>query len=202
MPSVGAYSDAPVGSGPTGRPRATRPSAAPRPRARRRSGPSLVIRGLVLLGLLLVLIAVTAVGATGFVAVSSIATLSQDLPDPEALVDALVRRADARLRPDREGASSLASSAPRARSSTTARSRALVLDATTTAEDRTFWANDGYDVQAMVAAAIETLQGDGRGASTITQQLVRARLLPGRRRRARRRPRTCARRRRSSSRPA
>ena len=30
----------------------------------------------------------------------------------------------------------------------------------------------------MVAAAIETLQGDGRGASTITQQLVRARLLP------------------------
>ena len=30
----------------------------------------------------------------------------------------------------------------------------------------------------MVAAAIETAQGDGRGASTITQQLVRARLLP------------------------
>ena len=38
-----------------------------------------------LVGLLLVLIAVTAVGATGFVAMSSIATLSQDLPDPEAL---------------------------------------------------------------------------------------------------------------------
>ena len=56
-----------------------------RPRARRRSGPSLVIRGLVLVGLLLVLIAVTAVGATGFVAMSSIATLSQDLPDPSAL---------------------------------------------------------------------------------------------------------------------
>ena len=53
-----------------------------------------------------------------------------------------------------------------------------MLDATTTAEDRTFWDNDGFDVQAMVAAAIETLQGDGRGASTITQQLVRARLLP------------------------
>jgi membrane carboxypeptidase/penicillin-binding protein len=35
--------------------------------------------------MLLVLIAVTAVGATGFVAMSSIATLSQDLPDPEAL---------------------------------------------------------------------------------------------------------------------
>ena len=30
----------------------------------------------------------------------------------------------------------------------------------------------------MVAAAVETAQGDGRGASTITQQLVRARLLP------------------------
>ena len=84
MPSVGA-------SRSTGGVRPHRSSAShpplrrARPRARRRSGPSLVIRGLVLLGLLLVLIAVTAVGATGFVAMSSIATLSQDLPDPEAL---------------------------------------------------------------------------------------------------------------------
>jgi membrane peptidoglycan carboxypeptidase len=57
----------------------------------------------------------------------------------------------------------------------------LVLDATTTAEDRTFWFNGGFDPGAIIAAAFQNLMGDGtgeRGASTITQQLVRARLLP------------------------
>lgn len=56
----------------------------------------------------------------------------------------------------------------------------LVLDATTAAEDRTFWDNGGVDPVAIVSAAIQNLTGDGqeRGASTITQQLVRARLLP------------------------
>ena len=55
----------------------------------------------------------------------------------------------------------------------------LVLDATTTAEDRTFWDNAGIDVAAIVAAMGEMAAGEGqRGASTITQQLVRARLLP------------------------
>jgi peptidoglycan glycosyltransferase len=57
----------------------------------------------------------------------------------------------------------------------------LVLDTTTTAEDRTFWENDGYDPAAILAAIAGSLSGDGdRGASTITQQLVRARLLPSR----------------------
>ena len=57
----------------------------------------------------------------------------------------------------------------------------LVLDTTTSAEDRTFWQNDGFDPGAIVAAAFQNMSGDGqteRGASTITQQLVRARLLP------------------------
>jgi membrane peptidoglycan carboxypeptidase len=57
----------------------------------------------------------------------------------------------------------------------------LVLDATTTAEDRTFWRNDGYDPAAIAAAAVQNVSGessDERGASTITQQLVRARFLP------------------------
>jgi membrane peptidoglycan carboxypeptidase len=55
----------------------------------------------------------------------------------------------------------------------------LVLDGTTTAEDRTFWDNDGYDPAAIVAAIAGSVSGEGdRGASTITQQLVRARLLP------------------------
>jgi membrane peptidoglycan carboxypeptidase len=56
----------------------------------------------------------------------------------------------------------------------------LVLDATTAAEDHTFWVNDGFDPGAIAAAALQNLGGDSgeRGASTITQQLVRARLLP------------------------
>jgi len=58
----------------------------------------------------------------------------------------------------------------------------LVLDTTTAAEDRTFWENDGFDLGAIVSAAYQNATGgDGqveRGASTITQQLVRARLLP------------------------
>jgi membrane peptidoglycan carboxypeptidase len=55
----------------------------------------------------------------------------------------------------------------------------LVLDATTTAEDRTFWQNSGFDPAAILSAAADNAAGtSGRGASTITQQLVRARLLP------------------------
>jgi membrane peptidoglycan carboxypeptidase len=55
----------------------------------------------------------------------------------------------------------------------------LMLDATTTAEDRTFWANGGFDAPAIMAALAEGARGSReRGASTITQQLVRARLLP------------------------
>src|SRR4029079_11294618 len=55
----------------------------------------------------------------------------------------------------------------------------LVLDATTSAEDRTFWSNSGYDAAAILSAVAEGASGvRERGASTITQQLVRARLLP------------------------
>jgi membrane peptidoglycan carboxypeptidase len=55
----------------------------------------------------------------------------------------------------------------------------LVADATTTAEDRTFWENGGFDPGAIASAIGESLRGSGeRGASTVTQQLVRARLLP------------------------
>ena len=55
----------------------------------------------------------------------------------------------------------------------------LILDATTTAEDRTYWQNSGFDPAAIVSAVGDQLAGTSeRGASTITQQLVRARLLP------------------------
>jgi peptidoglycan glycosyltransferase len=54
-----------------------------------------------------------------------------------------------------------------------------VLDATIAVEDQTFWENEGYDTNAIVAAIVENVTGAReRGASTITQQLARARLLP------------------------
>ena len=53
-----------------------------------------------------------------------------------------------------------------------------MLDATTAIEDKDFWINPGFDPIGIVSAGLDTLAGRPRGASTITQQLVRARLLP------------------------
>ena len=55
----------------------------------------------------------------------------------------------------------------------------IMVDATVAAEDRGFWENPGFDPGAIAAAAVDNLTGTSpRGASTITQQLVEARLLP------------------------
>ena len=53
-----------------------------------------------------------------------------------------------------------------------------MIDATTAVEDKDFWTNPGFDIGAVVSAGLDTLAGRPRGASTITQQLVRAKLLP------------------------
>ena len=53
----------------------------------------------------------------------------------------------------------------------------VLLDATTAVEDKTFWENAGFDPVAIISATLDSLRGNSRGASTITQQLVRARLL-------------------------
>src|SRR5882672_5706807 len=53
-----------------------------------------------------------------------------------------------------------------------------IIDATTSIEDKDFWVNPGFDPAGIVSAGLDTLSGNPRGASTITQQLVRARLLP------------------------
>jgi membrane peptidoglycan carboxypeptidase len=52
-----------------------------------------------------------------------------------------------------------------------------LVDATTAVEDRTFWTNSGFDPAAIIAAGLDAIRGNPRGASTITQQLVRQRLL-------------------------
>ena len=82
------------------------------------------------------------------------------------------------LRPDRQGRSWPASAIPSARWSTFEEIPPILVDATTAVEDKTFWENAGFDPVAIISAGLDSLRGNGRGASTITQQLVRARLLP------------------------
>jgi len=53
----------------------------------------------------------------------------------------------------------------------------IVVDAQVAVEDKTFWDNAGFDPVAILSAGIGSLRGNSRGASTITQQLVRQRLL-------------------------
>jgi len=53
-----------------------------------------------------------------------------------------------------------------------------IIDATTAIEDKDFWTNPGFDAGGIISAGLDTISGQPRGASTITQQLVRAKLLP------------------------
>jgi penicillin-binding protein 1A len=60
----------------------------------------------------------------------------------------------------------------------------LVQDAFVSAEDKNFWTHKGYDARGIVAAGIEAIQTRGqtlRGASTITQQVMKNFLLGGER---------------------
>ena len=54
---------------------------------------------------------------------------------------------------------------------------AKIVDATTAVEDSTFWDNSGFDPVGILASGFDALRGRPRGGSTITQQLVRQRLL-------------------------
>ena len=78
-----------------------------------------------------------------------------------------------RPRPDRQS-SSPASGSSSAKSSTYDEIPPILLDATTAVEDKTFWENAGFDPVAIISAGLDSLRGRSRGASTITQQLVRA----------------------------
>ena len=53
----------------------------------------------------------------------------------------------------------------------------IIVDAQVAIEDKTFWDNAGFDPLAIISAGLDSLRGNSRGASTITQQLVRQRLL-------------------------
>ncbi|NJD29209.1 MAG: hypothetical protein FIA92_13045, partial [Chloroflexi bacterium] len=152
---------------------------ARRARRPRRRSPILRIVGAVVLSMAVVGGAVG--GTTGLIGAGVIESLAARLPDPTNALDSLSFSQPTILY-DRTGTVELARfERERRRVVTFAEVPPLVLDATTTAEDRTFWDNDGFDPAAIAAAVAQNLGGERdleRGASTITQQLVRARFLP------------------------
>jgi membrane peptidoglycan carboxypeptidase len=117
-------------------------------------------------------------GGVGFIGtVSAYAHYSRDLPDPEQMFNDITFEQPSIVY-DRTGELELARFG--------VLRRELVgfndippemIDATTAVEDKDYWTNPGFDIGAVVSAGLDTLAGRPRGASTITQQLVRARLL-------------------------
>ena len=138
------------------------------------------VKTIVATGLVAVALVVSAiVGATSLATVAAVKILSDGLPDPATLTH--LSFAQPTVVFDRTGKIQLGRFQQEQRRVVTFDEvPRLVLDATTTAEDRTFWQNGGFDPGAIIAAAADNASGAGpeRGASTITQQLVRARLLP------------------------
>ncbi len=113
---------------------------------------------------------VTAVGAYGF--------YSRDLPDPKQVFEDLAFNQQTVVY-DSTGTVELARFGGEKREVVPFdQIPPIVIDATTSIEDKTFWTNAGFDPAAFIKAGFDTLSGNERGASTITQQLVRARLLP------------------------
>jgi len=118
----------------------------------------------------------------GFVGFAGVVTAyshySQGLPDPKEVFDNLDLAEETRVY-DRTGKTQLATFA-RERRDVVAFDEipGEVIDATTSIEDKTFWENAGFDPSGIVSAAVDTVTGNARGGSTITQQLVRNRLLP------------------------
>ncbi|HYM84717.1 MAG TPA: transglycosylase domain-containing protein, partial [Candidatus Dormibacteraeota bacterium] len=141
---------------------------APAPRRPRR-----LLRSIAL-GLFALLVLAGLLGAV--VAVGGFVLLSRGLPDPRSL-ETMAFTADSVVY-DRTGTHELARFGTTNRQVVTyAQIPPMLIDATTAVEDKTFWTNSGFDPLAIVSAVIDTLRGNGRGASTITQQLVRQRLL-------------------------
>ena len=133
---------------------------------------------LAVLALALIVVVSTIAGSLGLGAVAAVTVLSDDLPDPSTLGSLTFPQPTVIY--DRTGEVQLGTFQREKRRVVGFDDVPhLILDATTTAEDRSFWENGGYDPAAILSAAAEHANGESeRGASTITQQLVRARLLP------------------------
>jgi membrane peptidoglycan carboxypeptidase len=139
------------------------------PAPARPSGPGWI--AIVLFGLLFALGALIAVGLIG-----AYVSLSRDLVKPQEL--AAVPPHEESIVYDRTGKTELARFGDIRREAVTFdQIPKILIDATTAVEDKTFWTNTGFDPLAIASAGLDALRGRSRGASTITQQLVRQRLL-------------------------
>jgi peptidoglycan glycosyltransferase len=120
-----------------------------------------------------------AVGLAAFLGVTATYSYySAGLPDPKGLLTALEFDQQTVVT-DKTGTIELARLGERKREVVTyPELTGEVIDATTAAEDKGFWDNPGFDLAGLVSATVDTVNGRPRGGSTITQQLVRARLLP------------------------
>ena len=143
------------------------------------SGPSALLVVLLVTLIAGVTIASASVIAAGGVAGVTIASLDQGLPDVRAFQD-LGFSQPTRIF-DRKGKTELARFWEEKRIVVDFEDiPPLVLDVTTAVEDDTFWENPGFDLEATLNAFAQQAVGASErgGASTITQQLVRSRLLP------------------------
>ena len=150
------------------------PPRQPAPRPRRSRKAALLKTTVILVFTLFVLVAMT-----GFVGVVGAAFVySQDLKHPRQLQE--ITFPEDTIIYDRNG-SILARMSPggeRRRTISWNQVPTHLADAVTAVEDKTFWANTGIDPIGIISSAVDTLTGDPRGGSTITQQLVRQKLLP------------------------
>ncbi len=143
-----------------------------------RRGGSTLRRILIAIPIILLLVSLLLAGAGALFTVAAYNYYAAGLPDPkEALTDLDFEQQT--IVTDRTGKVELA------RLGTLRRELVEfeeipgeMLDATTAIEDKDFWVNAGFDPFGIVSAGLDTISGRPRGASTITQQLVRNRLLP------------------------
>src|SRR5688572_5290732 len=139
---------------------------------------STVRRILIAIPIIILLVSVLLAGAGALFTVAAYNYYAAGLPDPkEALTDLDFEQQT--IVTDRTGKTELA------RLGTLRRELVEfeeipgeMLDATTAIEDKDFWVNAGFDPLGIISAGLDTISGRPRGASTITQQLVRNRLLP------------------------
>ncbi len=116
------------------------------------------------------------VGLVGFLgAIAAYGYFSQGLVDPHTLDN--IQFAQESVVYDRNGVQLATFGTQQRQVVKYAQVPGIVVDATTTIEDGTFWTNTGFDPVGILRAVKDTLSGNTQGASTITQQLVRARLL-------------------------
>ncbi|MEX1171801.1 MAG: transglycosylase domain-containing protein [Chloroflexota bacterium] len=141
-------------------------------------GGAIIRRILIAIPIIVVLLAMVTAGTGALFTVAAYNYYAQGLPDPEEAL-ANLDFDQQTLVYDRTGQVELARLGTLKREVVAfADIPGEMLDATTAIEDKDFWVNAGFDPLGIISAGLDTVSGRPRGASTITQQLVRARLLP------------------------